>query len=288
LSPREDRALILCADDFGLSDAISATIAELAWMKRLSAISCMSVLEAWPRHARRLKGLGRDVAVGLHLVLTDEQPLGFAPTLAPAGRMPGADPLTALTLSGRAPLVEIGEEINRQFDAFEAERGGPPDFVDGHQHVHMLPGVRAIVIDVVRRRAPGAWIRDCSDTAAAIASRPFPVKAARSGVLCAGLRHAAERAGIRTNLSFAGYYDFRADYQALFPSFLRHASAAHLVMCHPGAGRACDDRIAEARIREAELLRSRAFEEMLERAELSLSPYRHSARQPVLRLLQTA
>ena len=278
-SPRE-RSLILCADDFGLSDGVSATIAELAWMKRLSAISCMAVLDGWPRQARRLKGLGRDVAVGLHLVLTDEQPLGVAPRLAPDGRMPGADPLTAQALLGRAPLMEIGAEINRQFDAFEAERGAPPDFVDGHQHVHMLPGVRTIVIDVMRRRAPGAWIRDCSDTVKAILSRPFPVRAARSALLSSGLRQMAERAGVRTNLSFAGYYDFRADYASLFPSLLRNASAAHLVMCHPGSGRACDDRIADARIREADLLRSRAFEEALERARLSLTPYRHSTRRP--------
>ena len=288
MPPRDGRALILCADDFGLSDGISATIVELAWMKRLSAISCMAVLESWPRQARRLKGLGRDVAVGLHLVLSDEQPLGVMPTYAPAGRMPGCDPLTAAALMGRAPLIEIGEEINRQFDAFEAERGGPPDFVDGHQHVHMLPGVRAIVVDIVRRRAPDAWIRDCTDTPLATLVRPFPVRAARSGLLSSGLRCAAERAGVRTNLSFAGYYDFRADYGAIFPSFLRNASAAHLVMCHPGSGWACDDRIAEARMREADLLRSRAFDEMLERARLSLTPFRHSAHEPVLSMLATA
>ena len=288
MSPPSERALILCADDFGLSDAISATIVELAWMKRLSAISCLAVLQAWPRQARRLKGLGRDVAVGLHLVLSDEEPLGVMPLHAPAGRMPGVDPLTAAALMGRAPLVEIGEEINRQFDAFEAELGAPPDFVDGHQHVHMLPGIRAIVIDIVRRRAPDAWLRDCTGGVLATLSRPFPVRAARSGLLCAGLRQTAERAGLRTNLSFAGYYDFRADYAAIFPGFLRGASAAHLVMCHPGSGRACDDRIAEARIREASLLRSRAFEEMLERAGLALTPYRHAPHQPVLQRLATA
>jgi predicted glycoside hydrolase/deacetylase ChbG (UPF0249 family) len=288
LPQHDQRALILCADDFGLSDCISAAIADLAWMKRLSAISCMAVLDAWPRQARRLNGLGRDVAVGLHLVLSDERPLGCMPLLAPAGRMPGADPLTAAALLGRAPLIEIGEEVNRQFDAFEAERGAPPDFVDGHQHVHMLPGVRAIVIDVVRRRAPNAWIRDCADTLPAIASRPFPVRALRSGLLSAGLRRLTDQAGVRTNLSFAGYYDFRADYGALFPRFLRGAGAAHLVMCHPGAGRACGDRIAEARIRESEWLRSRAFEEALERARLELTPYRQAIHAPALASLVAA
>jgi predicted glycoside hydrolase/deacetylase ChbG (UPF0249 family) len=190
--------------------------------------------------------------------------------------MPGADPLTAAALTGRAPLVQIGEEINRQFDAFEAERGAAPDFVDGHQHVHMLPGIRAIVIDVMRRRAPGAWIRDCADSLLAIASRPFPVKAMRSALLSRGLTAAAARAGLRTNSSFAGYYDFRADYSGLFPRFLRRAGAAHLVMCHPGSGRASGDRIAEARIGEAEFLRSRGLDAALERAGLELTPYRQA------------
>jgi hypothetical protein len=279
--PEAGRTLILCADDFGLSDAISATIAELAGAGRLSATSCMAVLPEWRRQARRLRGLP-NLAVGLHLVLSDERPLGPMPVLAPQGVLPGVDPLTHRALLGRVPLAEIADEVHRQFDAFEAEWGRAPDFVDGHQHVHMLRGIRDVVLAVAARRAPDAWVRQCADRLPAILARPHPDRALRSALLSAGLAEAAAHAGLRTNRSFAGYYDFQGDYAALLPRFLARAASTHLVMCHPGAGRLPGDRIAEARIREAEVLRSPAFPELLARAGLSLGPHRPAA--PPLRL----
>ena len=37
----------------------------------------------------------------------------------------------------------------------EAATGRPPDFVDGHHHIQHLPGVREIVVALVRGRYPG-------------------------------------------------------------------------------------------------------------------------------------
>lgn len=280
--PEPRRALILCADDFGLSDGISATIAELAAMRRLSAVSCMAVLPDWRRQARRLRGLGVELAVGLHLVLTDEAPLGAMRAFAPDGRMPQVDPLTRRATLGAVPLAEVADEVHRQFDAFEAEWGRPPDFVDGHQHVHMLRGIRAVVMAITARRAPGAWVRNCADRIAAILARPHLDRALRSAMLSRGLAEDAARAGLRTNDSFAGYYDFRGNYADLFPRFLVRPGPTHLVMCHPGGGRAPGDRIAEARLREAAVLRSEGFEPLLEAAGLVLTAYR--APRPVLQL----
>ena len=274
MSPPEPRRLILCADDFALSDGISATIAELAGVGRLSAVSCMAAADGWAAQSPRLKGLGEGVAVGLHIVLSDERPLGHMPRLAPGGRLPGCDPLALMAHARRLPLCEIADEVTRQFDAFQAEHGAAPDFVDGHQHVHMLPGVRAIVLEVMRRRAPLAWVRDCTDRLGAVLRRPFPMRALRSGLLSHGLAEDAARAGLRSNHGFSGYYDFRSDYAALFPRFLAHAGPFHLVMCHPGRGEACGDAIAQARVREAQVLASPGFDEMLDRAGLSLTPYR--------------
>ena len=68
-------------------------------------------------------------------------------------------------------------------------------------------------------------------------------------------RAAAARRGLTCNQSFAGHYDFRGDYAALFPAFLRQPGEAHLVMCHPGAGERVGDVIAAARPVEAQALR---------------------------------
>ena len=39
--------------------------------------------------------------------------------------------------------------------------GRPPDFIDGHQHVHLFPQVRDAVLKVVAEAAPDAWVRQC-------------------------------------------------------------------------------------------------------------------------------
>jgi hypothetical protein len=88
----------------------------------------------------------------------------------------------------------------------------------------------------------------------AILRRPFSGKAIGSAWHSRGLRKAAAALGLRTNHGFSGHYDFRGDYAALFPRFLRRPGPMHLVMCHPGAGERAGDSIAAARIVEAKAL----------------------------------
>ena len=38
-------------------------------------------------------------------------------------------------------------EVRAQFEAFADAFGRPPDFVDGHQHVHLFPQVREAVLE---------------------------------------------------------------------------------------------------------------------------------------------
>lgn len=247
--------LILCSDDFAYSPEISAVVVELACAGKINAISCMAVMPGWHADARLLAGVPDHVAIGLHLTLTGEPPLTRAPRFAPHGRMPEIDPLTRAAARWRVPLDELAEEIAAQFDAFFVALRRPPDFVDGHQHAHALPGIRDLVLAETAMRAPGAWVRDCTDRPDAILRRPFAGKAIGSAWHSRGLRKAAAETGLRTNRGFAGHYDFSGDYAALFPRFLRGAGEMHLVMCHPGDGARPGDGIAPARVREAEALR---------------------------------
>lgn len=256
------RNLILCADDFAFSRGVSETIAELALAGRLNATSCMTLMPGWAQDAALLRDLPRAFSVGLHLTLTQERPITAMPTFAPDGAMPQIDPLTRLAGRRMLPLDEIAAEVAAQFDAFVAATGRAPAFVDGHQHSHALPGIRDIVLIETARRAPGAWVRDCVDSVGAMLSRPFAGKAIGSAYHSRGLRAAAARHGLRCNDSFAGHYDFASDYRRLLPRFLRKAGKMHLVMCHPGAGTRPGDAIAEARVREADVLRSRSIMDM--------------------------
>ena len=152
--------LILCADDFALSPAVSAAIAELAANDRINAISCMALMPGWREDARRLRDGSERIAIGLHLVLTDLPPLGGASALAPGGKLPRLDRLARHSLIGGLPEADIRAEVERQFDRFADGAGRMPEFVDGHQHCHHLPRIRQIILDITASRAPGAWLRD--------------------------------------------------------------------------------------------------------------------------------
>lgn len=246
--------LILCADDFGLSSAISDTIAGLAAAGRINAISCMAAAPGWRHDSAMLDSLPRSVAIGLHLTLSGETGVTAMPVLAPDRRLPGIDDLTSLAMQGRLPLPEIALEVRAQFERFTEMTGREPDFVDGHQHSHVLPGIRRIVIAATQRHAPNAWLRDCTDKLPAMLKRPFRGKALASAMYATGFARAAARAGLSCNQGFAGHYGFAGDYSALFPHFLRSPGSQHLVMCHPGAGVLADDPIARARHQEAAAL----------------------------------
>jgi chitin disaccharide deacetylase len=139
------------------------------------------------------------------------------------------------------PLVqaEIRDEIERQLDRFETGLRFPPDHVDGHQHVHVLPTVRGALLDAVARRYGGRppLVRDPTDrlsaSSARSAARP---KAILVGLLATGLARAADRRGLPVNDTFAGFSDFRAGspYGEELAAALREPGRRHLVMCHPG------------------------------------------------------
>ncbi len=58
-------------------------------------------------------------------------------------------------------------------DAFAQAMGRMPDFIDGHQHVHALPGVRRVLAAVLPTLFPAAkpYLRDPVDRLAAIGAR---------------------------------------------------------------------------------------------------------------------
>ncbi len=99
-------------------------------------------------------------------------------------------------------------EIATQLTAFIDTFGHLPDFVDGHQHVHLVPQVRGTLLKVVAEIAPDAWVRQCGRARGAWHMRD--AKALTLDLLSLGFRSAARRRGIATNPAFAGAYDFNS------------------------------------------------------------------------------
>jgi predicted glycoside hydrolase/deacetylase ChbG (UPF0249 family) len=276
--------LILCADDYGLAPGVGRGIRQLLAAGRLSATSCMTVSPHWPAEASALLPFADKADIGLHLTLTDQQPLGPMARLAPAGRLPGVGALLGRGIAGRLDADEIRAEIERQVDGFETHLGRPPDFLDGHQHVQQFPGIRDAVIDVWRRRLAGnrAWLRVCDEPAAAILRRGVAVaKSLLIAGLGRGLRRQATAAGIPMNDRFAGIHDFsgRRPYGEIFERFVAEVSAGGerlVVMCHPGVAddelRARDP-VTGAREDELRYFASAAFPDVLRRHKVELGRF---------------
>ena len=263
--------VMLCADDYALAPGVSAGILQCLDAGRLTATCAMTNRPSWPRAARELSAFAGRADLGLHLNLTAGAPLGPMPTLAPDGAFPALTQLIGRALTSRLPEAEVRAEIARQVEAFVAEMGRPPDFVDGHQHVQVLPGVRRWLIEDLSRRgwAGKIWLRDSSDRIASIlARRVEAAKALQVAALALGFASRALAAGFETNKGFSGYsaFDAARPLAADFGAYLVAPGPRHLVMCHPGHVdaelRAVDD-VSASREAELAFLLSPAFPALL-------------------------
>jgi predicted glycoside hydrolase/deacetylase ChbG (UPF0249 family) len=240
MNGRAPRRICLCADDFGISSSVNIAIRDLVVRGRLNATSVLVAAPSFDRgEARALDALNSvepRVAIGLHLALTapfcplstDFAPLrdgAFLPLVATASR-------AVMRRFARDALVH---EISSQMQAFAAAFGRPPDFVDGHQHVHLLPQIGDALLHVVKETAPHAWVRQCG-RALPFAARLADRKALILDAFSHRFRRAAAALGVRTNPAFAGAYEFDdgAGFAALFPRFLDALPDGGVVMCHPG------------------------------------------------------
>jgi hopanoid biosynthesis associated protein HpnK len=148
------RALIVTADDFGMSTEVNEAI-EIAHRDGiLTAASLMvtgAAVEDAIARARRLPALH----VGLHLALVDARPALRAehvPALIEdTGRFRGNMALAgARMFFDPAARAQLRAEIEAQFAAFAAT-GLAFDHVNAHKHFHMHPTILRFVLDAGRR-----------------------------------------------------------------------------------------------------------------------------------------
>jgi predicted glycoside hydrolase/deacetylase ChbG (UPF0249 family) len=231
------RQIWLCADDYGISPAVSAAIRDLIARRRINATSVMVVTPSFAvSEAASLRDAASGhAAIGLHLTLTAPyRPLtDFAP-LRQGAFLPLAG-MACRALLRRLNAARLEAEIASQLAAFRTAFGRAPDYVDGHQHIHVFPQIREAVVRVIKQSAPQAWLRQCGRPATAPKSLADP-KGYILDALSARLRALAAKSGVRTNPAFAGTYAFRpqAEFAKLFAGFLDGLPDGGLVMCHPG------------------------------------------------------
>lgn len=267
------RRLLVCADDYGQSSTINAAISSLVLMGRLGAFSCLSNAPAWGPGAPAVAHLRRAGAqAGLHFNLTDGRPL--SPALARHWpRLPSLPCLLLAALARRLPLAAIQDELAAQWQVFEAASGAAPDFIDGHQHVHHLPGVRGLLLGWLRSHP--VPVRSTAHVAGpGFGLKRWVIEHSGGRALAGALTHA----GVPHNALLLGAYDFAAtDYRALMQAWLAQVPVdGALLFCHPGRasldGQAAPDAIAAARVRELAYLAGDDFPADLAAAGVVLGP----------------
>ena len=243
------RTLCICADDFGLSEGINQAVLSLIERGAVTATSCMVLRSAWLPGARRLRVLPPEQAdVGLHLDLTAVDP-------SPAeASLPG---LVLRSLTRQLDRKAVRAAIDAQLDRFEQAMGRAPAHVDGHRHVHQLPGVREQLVEALATRYPGAppWLRSTRPPGPADSA---PAKHRLIHALGGpGLETLARQRGLPMSRRLLGVYGFdggRSAYLRRMQAWLAQARAGDVLMCHPSVRAVDGDAVGEARVQELSAL----------------------------------
>ena len=272
------RTVVLCADDYALHPLVDEAVEQLTLQGRLSATSCMTTSPHWRQAARRLPALRPRLSLGLHFNLTEGH------GLQPAA---GIGAVIARAYAGALGGAAMRDAWRRQLDAFEDALGMAPDFIDGHQHVHQLPGVRAALVQELRQRYGDnaddlPWVRSTTP-AGQLWRDPKAAIIALLGGWTTTRR--LRRQGVPLNHGFGGVYAFDQPtpegYGRHMAQWLAQLQPGSLMMCHPATAPVQGDAIGAQRAVEYAYLRSDAFAQALEQAHC------HIAQGPLTQLFTT-
>lgn len=143
--------LIVNADDFGRHELINRAV-ERAFnsgcLKSATIMAGGAAVEDAVKLAKKISGLG----VGIHFTLANGNPVlppNEIPSLVTEEGIFHADYVKFLKryLSGKISLAEVRSELAAQLEKiFRA--GLTPTHVDSHQHLHHVPGIVEIVLDL--------------------------------------------------------------------------------------------------------------------------------------------
>jgi hopanoid biosynthesis associated protein HpnK len=266
------RNLIVNADDLGWTAGVNRGVAEAHRNGIVTSASLLANGEAVAEAvelARDTSGLG----VGVHLNLNDGPPVApreSVPSLVnDSGEFEGGPDGLLLKIATRGlAMREVEIEWEAQISKVR-NAGIEPTHLDGHKHVHMLPGLFEIALRLAKRHGIGA-IRvshEASGLRAALstgASRAAVVL--KQGVQARGLkllardaRDQAERAGVSTADYFCGIAQTGELTKEGVARLLRSLPEGTTeLMCHPGyadeALRKTATRLQASRQKEVEIL----------------------------------
>ena len=231
--------LIVNADDFGLAEAVNRGIVDA---HDRGIVTSTSIMATGPKfeHAVELARGRPGLAVGVHLVLTEQRPLIGAAAAASlvepdGGFLPHVSQLLGRQLRGRISLPEVRLELDAQLERVRSA-GIAISHIDGHQHAHVLPGIAGIVAELAKRhgiaavRYPAERVRGYMLRSLKHARRVAEQTALRLFCAASPLKH------LRRSDDFVGFYFGGRLDEANLVTVLDGLPEGRTVelMCHPG------------------------------------------------------
>ncbi|MGA2098715.1 MAG: ChbG/HpnK family deacetylase [Candidatus Acidiferrum sp.] len=212
------RNLIVNADDLGWTEGVNRGIAEAHRNGIVTSASLLANGAAFASAvelARTTPGLG----VGVHLNLSDGEPVAprelVTTLLNDRAELEGKPETLLLRLARRSlPIEEVEFEWDAQIQKVR-ENGIEPTHLDGHKHVHMLPGLFEVALRLAKKHGIAAIRISHEDSrlraALSVGGKQNGSVVIKQGVQARGLkllardaREQAERLGIAAADYFCG------------------------------------------------------------------------------------
>lgn len=272
--------IVLCADDYGQAATINQGILLLLARKRLSAVSCLVTADNFAECATLLRPYAPAADIGLHFNLTQGKPLSSAYRKRYGSEFAGLKSLMLRSIFGQLDKQIILAELVAQLEQFQLTLGFLPNFIDGHQHIHQFPLIRASLVLLHQQLMLDKnfyirWVR--------IKGLPWQKENLKAKIIQAmgtkamGKLLCAQQ--ISHNQSFAGIYNFSKDisYAEIFPKFLQQIEDQGIILCHPAAGLDADDAISEQRVAEFNYFCSQKFNEDCHKNDIRIARFKHNS-----------
>lgn len=275
--------VIINADDFGLCPAVNRGVVEAFERGVVRSASLLVGGEGFA-DAVALARSRPELDLGVHLALTEVSPAAppreIPSLLDGAGHLPPTwSAFLRRYLRGAVRRADLARELRAQVQR-TLETGLAISHLDSHQHLHMLPGILPIVVDLAREFGIPAlrWPRQRRRQASPPLLRRAEERALAG--LCRLRARQIRRDGLILPDDFRGFSEAGAwDERSLVRTLADVDSGLTEIGCHPGA----DDAIG-ARFRwgyrwerETSALTSPEVAAALEAHSVSLTTYREVA-----------
>jgi len=227
---------LVCADDFAITTNVSKAIIKLLEKKKINSTSCIVTANNASQNLDLLKRFNskKGFIIGLHLTLTNFKP---SIKLLKIKKFGSILSLYLNIFLNNITKEEIKNELLNQILIFKKKFGNYPKLIDGHHHIHQLPIISGILINILKElkikkiivRNTNIKFKD-----ALIIKKSF-YKMILLSTCGYFFKKKLKKNNIKTNNYFLGVYDFKniEIFKKNYEIF-KKKSDFYIFMCHPG------------------------------------------------------